>query len=261
MFQDAHVRMIAKLVGAAAIIALLAYTYYAFVQARQVTDYPVTINVTGKGEVFAKPDVASFTFNVNAKEADAVGAQNMAAKIMGDITSYLSENGVEEKDIKTTDYSLNPRYEYPETRCFDGYCPPQGEPKLIGYEVNQSVTVKVRETGDAGKLISGVGENGATNVGSITFTIDDEEKLKDDARDAAIKDAEARAKVLAKNLGVRLVRMTGYWEDEGVMPYYEGMGGGVAMDMAMTKEAALPAELPLGENTITSRVNITYEVK
>jgi hypothetical protein len=260
MFQDTHVRTVAKLVGVAAIIALLAYTYYAFVQARQVTDFPVSISVTGKGEVFAKPDVATFTFNVNTKEADAVAAQNAAARIMDAITTYLSSNGVEERDVKTTGYSLHPRYEYPETRCFDGYCPPTGEPKIIGYEVSQSVLVKVRTTGDAGKLIAGVGEQGATNVGGISFTIDDEDALKAKAREDAIADAHAQAKVLAKNLGVRLGRMTNYWEDNGPMPYYGGMGG-AAMDMAMTKEAAMPANLPLGENTITSQVTMSFEVK
>lgn len=260
MFQDSQVRTIAKLVGAAAIIALLAYTYYAFVQARQVTNFPVSISVTGTGEVFAKPDIASFSFTVNTKEVDAVAAQNSATRIMDAIDAYLGANGVEDKDIKTTGYSLSPRYEYPETRCMDGYCPPQGEPKLIGYEVNQSVTVKVRNPNDAGKLVAGVGEQGAMNVGGIDFTIDDEDALKADARKAAIEDAEAKAKVLAEELGVRLGRMTNYYEDGGVMPYYSAMGG-ATMDMAMSKESAVPANIPMGENTITSVVNISYEIR
>ncbi len=260
MFQDSQVRTVAKLVGVAAIIALLAYTYYAFVQARQVTDFPVSISVTGTGEVFAKPDIASFSFTVNAKEGDAKSAQESATRIMDAIDAYLGTNGVEDKDIKTTGYSLSPRYEYPETRCMDGYCPQIGEPKVIGYEVNQTVTVKVRNTADAGKLVAGVGELGATNVGGIDFTIDDEDTLKADARKAAIADAEAKAKVLADELGVRLGRMTNFYEDGGVMPYYSAVGG-VAMDMAMAKEASVPANIPMGENTITSVVNISYEIK
>jgi uncharacterized protein YggE len=260
MFQDAHIRLIAKLVGAAAIVALLAYTYFAFVQARNVSHMPMTITIDGKGEVFAKPDVATFNFSVNAKEADAVTAQNLAAERMDAIYEYLKEKGVEEKDIKTTGYYLNPRYEYPETRCFEGYCPPQGEPKLIGYEVSQSIDVKVRKTGDAGMLIAGVGEKGATNVGGLNFTIDDEESLKAEARAAAIADAEAKRDELIDMLGVRIVRMNGYWEDQGAMPYY-GMGGGYAMDMAMSKESSAPAVIPTGENTITSVVHITYEVR
>jgi uncharacterized protein YggE len=263
MFQDAHIRTIAKFVGLAAIIALLAYTYFAFVQARNVNNFPVSITVDGKGEVFAKPDVATFSFSVIAKEVDAQTAQANAAKSMDAIYAYLKEKGVEEKDIKTTGYYLNPRYEYPQIRCTEWSCPPQGEPTLIGYEVNQSVDVKVRKTEDAGMLIAGVGEQGATNVGGLNFTIDDEESLKAQARDEAIADAKVKAEELAKKLGVRIVRMNGYWEDQGVMPYYGG-GGGYGMDMAMSKEsmeAAIPAVLPTGENTITTMVHITYEVK
>lgn len=261
MFQDAHIRLVAKLVGVAAIIALLAYTYFAFVQARNVSHMPMSITVDGKGEIFAKPDIATFTFSVLAKEIDAVTAQTAAAKSMDDIVAYLGEKGVDEKDIKTTGYYMNPRYEYPETRCFDGYCPPQGEPKLIGYEVSQSVAVKVRKTEDAGMLIAGVSEKGATNVGGLSFTIDDEESLKTDAREAAIADAKTKAQELSEKLGVRIVRMTGYWEDQGYMPY-NGMGGGYEMDMAMSaKVESAPAVIPTGENTITSVVNITYEVR
>jgi uncharacterized protein len=260
MFQDAHMRIIAKVAGVAAIVALVAYTYFAFTQARQIDNYPVSITVDGKGEIFAKPDVASFNFTVLAKEADASAAQASAATTMDAIVLYLTGKGVDEKDIKTTGFYMNPRYEYPETRCFDGYCPPQGEPKMIGFEVTQSVDVKVRNTADAGMLIAGVGENGATNVGGLSFTIDDEESLKSQAREVAIADAQVKAKELAEKLGVRIVRMTGYWEDQGAMPYYGG-GGGFGMDMVMSKEAAVPAVLPEGENTITSNVHITYEVE
>jgi len=227
---------------------------------KNINNFPVSITVDGKGEIFAKPDIATFSFSVIAKEGDAETAQSSAARTMDAIVAYLKEKGVDEKDIKTTGYYLNPRYEYPQIRCTEWSCPPQGEPTLIGYEVNQSIDVKVRKTEDAGMLIAGVGEQGATNVGGLNFTLDDEESLKAEARKAAIDDARAQAEELTKKLGVRIVRMSGYWEDQGMMPYYGGMGGGVAMDMAMTKEAA-PAVLPEGENTITSVVHITYEVR
>ncbi len=260
MFQDAHIRIVAKLVGVAAIIALLTFAYYAFVQARQVTDFPLSITVDGTGEVFAKPDIATFSFTVQAKEADAVGAQNSASIRMDGIVAYLKEKGVDEKDIKTTGYYLNPRLEYPDMRCTEWGCPPQGEPKLIGYEVSQSVDVKVRKTTDAGMLIAGVGEKGATNVGGLSFTIDDKDSFKNEARETAIADAQEKAKVLADKLGVRIVRMSGYWEDEGMSPMYAY--GGMEMDMAMSKEESYaPAVVPTGENTITSTVHITYEVR
>ncbi len=259
MFQDPHIKIIAKLVGGAAIIALLAYTYVAFTQARQISHMPMSITVDGKGEIMATPDIATFNFSVTAKEDDAATAQSSAATRMNEIVAYLKEKGVEEKDIKTTGYYLNPRYEYAEVRCMDWGCPPASEPKIIGYEVSQSIDVKVRKTDDAGMLISGVGEKGAMNVGGLMFTIDDEESLKTKAREAAIADAQAKAKDLADKLGVKIVRMNGYWEDQGSYPMY--YGGDMARNSMKTESTAVAPDLPLGENTISSMVHITYEVR
>lgn len=259
MFQDSIMRRVGVLVGGAAVVALIAYTYFAFVQARNVARVPVSITVEGKGEMFAKPDIATFSFSVNAREADAAAAQEASATHINAIVAYLTSKGVEEKDIKTTGYYLNPRYEYPDVRCTNYGCPPSGEPKLVGYEVNQSITVKVRKTEDAGTLISGVGAEGATNVGGLSFTIDDEDVLKTEARTIAIKDARAKADELAKSLGVRIVRMNGYWEDQAGGTMY-GYGGDMAvMSAPMMKESS--PQVPTGENTITSVVHISYEVR
>jgi len=260
MFQESYIRRVVVLVGAAAVLALLAYTYYAVTQARYVTHMPVSISVTGEGEVFAKPDIATFSFSVNAKEADASAAQSKSAESVNAIMSYLKEKGVEDKDIKTTGYNLNPRYEYPQTVCTQWNCPPAGEPKLIGYEVTQSIEVKVRKPDDIGMLISGVGELGATNLYGPTFTIDDDSVLNAEARGKAIADAKVKATKLAADLGVRIVRMTGYWEDQGAYPVPYGIGGGEMMKVA-SADAAITPQIPTGENTITSRVSMTYEVR
>ena len=139
------------------------------------------------------------------------------------------------------------------------WCPP-GEQKQDGFEVYQTVTVKVRDTAKAGNLLTGVGSKGATDISGLGFTIDDEEQYKNEARELAIADAKAQAESLAEQLGVRLVEMTGYYEESPMnpMPYY-GMGS----DMAMSAKAemAQSADVPAGENTITSRVNLTYTIK
>ena len=255
-------RKIGAAVGVMAIIALGAYTYGTVKQVKYAINGPTTINVTGKGEVFAKPDIATFSFSVEAKDASASVAQSNAAETMNGIIAYLGEAGVEEKDVKTEYYNLTPQYEYPETVCYSGYCPPRGEPKLIGYQVTQSIAVKVRDTAKAGDILSGIGSKGATNVSGLSFTIDDEDSLKAQAREAAIADAKAKAKELANDLGVRLVRMTGYWEDQsGPQPYY-GMGGDMVKTMSLAEEApAVAPQLPTGENKVATQVNITYEIR
>jgi uncharacterized protein len=262
MFQESYMRKIAALVGVMAIIALGAYTYYTVKQAKYVYSGPTTISVTGKGEVFAKPDIATFTFTVEAKDADASAAQSKAAETMNAVLAYLKEAGIDEKDVKTEYYNLTPEYEYPQVMCTQWSCPPQGQPKLVGYQVNQTIAVKVRDMNKAGEIISKVGEKGAMNVSGLSFTIDDEDVLKTEAREKAIADAKDQAEVLAKNLGVHIVRMNGYWEEsDGGYPVAYGMGGDMKFDAMSARAESVVPELPSGENTITVRVNLSYEIK
>jgi hypothetical protein len=253
-------RGIIPLIGVAAIIGLLAYTYLAVTQARYMHTGPVVVSVTGEGEVFAKPDVATFSFSVHAEGDDAATAQDRSAEAINAITVYLGDEGIEERDIKTEYYNLNPRYEYMESICDTrGFCPP-GERVLRGYEVSQTISVKVRNTERAGELISGVGTLGATDISGLQFTIDDESMLKAEAREMAIEDAEEKAEQLARDLGVSIVRMTGFWEDQGGYPMPYGMGGD-AMERSVAMDTAVAPSVPTGENTIMSRVNISYEVR
>jgi uncharacterized protein len=260
MFSQPYMRGIIALLGIAAIIGLLAYTYNAVTQARYQHTGPVIITVQGEGEVFAKPDIATFSFSVHAEGGDASSAQEKSAEAVNAIVAYVADEGIEEKDIKTLYYNLNPRYEYLQSICNTrGFCPP-GERVLRGYEVSQTVMIKVRETDRAGELISGVGTLGATDISGLTFTIDDENALTEEARVLAIQDAEEKAVKLARDLNVRIVRMTGYWEDQGGYPIsYYGMGG-AERSMAVD-EAAVSPNIPTGENTVVSRVSISYEVR
>lgn len=242
----------------AVVVALAAYANLATKQARYSNYGPTTINVRGEGEVFAAPDVGRFTFSVRAEADDAATAQAQSAEAMNEIIAYLTEAGVAEADIKTTGYYLNPNYTYPERSvCASGmYCPP-GEPVIDGYVVDQTVEVRVRDLDRSGELIAGAGARGATGVSGLQFTIDDEDALKAEAREQAIADAQEKAEALADQLGVRIVRMIGYYEDEGYYPMY-GYGG----DAMMAKEESMAvANMPTGENSVMSNVNITYEIR
>lgn len=250
-------RGIVAAVGVMAVVALAAYTYLTLKEAKYTYTGPVVINVTGNGEAVAVPDIASFTFSVRAEADTASAAQEESAAAINEITTYLKDQGIEETDIKTAYYNVNPVYEWTGTVCrSDGYCPP-GEQILRGYEANQTIEVKVRDTSKAGELISGVGSRGATNVSGVQFTIDDEEAIKAEAREQAIADAQAKAEKLAEDLDVHIVRMTGFWENEYPQPYY----GGYGMESAvMSKDASVTPDLPTGENTVTVQVNLSFEV-
>ena len=218
-----------------------------------------TITVTGEGEVNALPDLATFSFTVSADANSVSTAQEEVTKKMDAVLLAVKSLGVEEKDIKTTDYSVYPRYLYTQMPCTQFSCPP-GRQNLEGYTASHNVTVKVRKTDDAGKILAAAGEKGVTNLSGISFTIDDPEKLRSEARALAIKNAREKAGVLTNDLGVRLVRVVSYSDsfDGGVIPYYRealGMGG---------DSAVMPAKaptLPTGENKVKVVVNVTYEIR
>lgn len=221
-----------------------------------------TITVSGMGEVFAVPDRATFTVTVREEADNVADAQEKATEKSNAIIDYLKGAGVEEKDIKTVSYNVNPKYEYSQGACTQFSCPPSRQ-TLVGFEVWQTLEVKVKDPKKAGDLLSGVGSQGASEVSGLSFTIEDEDKLRAEAREMAIAEAREKADELAKQLGVNVVRVVGFYEDSGgypPMPYYAK--GGVAMDMAQEVSVRNAApELPAGENKIISNVNITYEIR
>lgn len=213
-----------------------------------------TIVVNGKGELYTKPDLATVTFSITEENLDVSKASDAVNTKMADIIKNLKADGIDEKDIKTTDYNIYPRYDYLQAQIY----PYTGKQTLAAYVVSQTVEVKIRDISKAGEILSGVGEFGVTDVSGLTFTVDNEELVKDQARDLAITDAKAQAKTLAKSLGVRLVKITNYSENGNYPVYYE-MNKSMALGMGGS-DAAVP-QVPMGENKITSNVSITYEIK
>ncbi len=221
-----------------------------------------TITVEGKGELFATPDIAQFTFGVETKAKTVAAAQKEARDVSNAALDYLKKAGIADKDIKTADYSFYPEYSYEQissASCTPYSCPPSGKQVLTGYRVNQQFSVKVRTPDKAGEIVDGLGALKVTNVSGVNFTQDNDEELKRKARELAIADAEEKAHSLAADLHVRIVRVVSFSES-GYYPTYakleyaaDGRGGAVAPSM--------PTTLPQGENKITSNVNITYEIR
>lgn len=216
-----------------------------------------TITVSGKGEVFAVPDIGTFTFSVSEKASSVAKAQEIATSKINKAIDYLKAQGVPEKDIKTVGYNAYPQYEWQQEACTPLRCPP-GRSVLTGYQVTQSVQVKVRDTARVGDLLTGVGATGISDLSGIEFTVDDDESIKAEAREQAIADAKSKAELLAKTLGVRLVRITGFWEDSGNIAYGRG---GYGFDAAMSETKAPAPQIPTGENQFVSNVTITYEIR
>lgn len=213
-----------------------------------------TITVSGTGEVLATPDIATFDFTVSQEAMTVADAQKKATDSSNAILAYIKKAGVEDKDVKTLSYTIYPRYDY-----VGGTVYSSGKQVLAAYVVSQTVEVKVRKLDQAGDLLTGIGGLGATNLSGLTFSVDKEKDLQNQARDKAIIDAKAQAQSLAKSLGVSLVRIVSFNESNNNYPrpvYYAKMDS-----VGMGTSAVSTPQLPTGENKISSDVTITYEIR
>ncbi|MEK7109049.1 MAG: SIMPL domain-containing protein [Patescibacteria group bacterium] len=217
-----------------------------------------TISISGHGEALAVPDIATFSFSVVSDKATVAAAQADATQKANATTKYLTDAGVDKKDIQTSDYSIYPQYDYVQGVCQGGYCP-GGRQVLRGYQVRQGTTVKVRETAKAGELLAGVGGKGATEVSGLQFTFDDPDKVATEARDKAIADAKEKAETLAKQLGVSLVRVVSFSESSGGS-YPRPMTAAYSMGGAEDSKSVAP-EISTGQNKVTNDVTVTYEIR
>ncbi|MDD5165155.1 MAG: SIMPL domain-containing protein [Candidatus Pacebacteria bacterium] len=222
-----------------------------------------TISVTGSGDAYAVPDVATFSFSVSQTSKTVSEAQSKATEKINAALKAVRDGGVADKDIQTTNYSINPHYEYQNAICpaakVDGtvsYCP-GGKSVLTGYDVSQTITVKVRNLDKAGALFASIGSLQVENINGLSFAVDKPDTIQAEARAKAIADAKLKADVLAQQLGVRLVRIINFSEDGGyARPMLYGMGG----DAFNAKTSAAP-EIPAGQQKVTSSVSVTYEIQ
>jgi uncharacterized protein YggE len=258
-------RLLLSLVLLTLVLALLSSAYLNLERSKyahgEATDLPATISVSGEGEVLAIPDIGRFSFSVLAESDDVTLAQEESGLKINAIIAYLKEAGIEDKDIKTLNYNLRPKYRYEEQVCPEGVFCERGRRVQDGFEVSQTIEVKVRDTDEAGSILSGVGERGATNISGLSFTIDDEDALKEEARAEAIADAKAKAEVLADQLGVSLVRIVEFNEGGYAPSPYMVRAEAMSMDMAEDEGFGGGPSVPTGEQSTRSNVVLIYEIK
>ncbi len=258
-----------NLVKAVGILVLLACIYVIALTITEIKSYkfigggaPASniISFEGKGEVFAAPDISTISFTIRETQKEPKDAQAKVAEKESASLAFLEKSGIEKKDIKTEGYNSYPKYDY--TTCYYGSLVPcrGGDSRLLGYEVSEVISVKVRDLTKTGEIIQGVGGIGINETNGPNFSIENEDALKSQARKMAIDEAQAKAKVLAKDLGVRLVRIVNFSENGNYpMPYAAANQEMKAMDAVGTSAPA--PQLPTGENKIISNVTITYEIR
>lgn len=255
---------IKDLLGAAAILALVVGAYASVVYAKSMRPGQYReFAVSGEGKVVSVPDIAQFTFSVISEGGkDLAALQESNVKKTNSAIDFLKSQGIDAKDIKTQSFNVEPRYQYSTCSGSTGICPP---PSIVGYNIRQTVLVKVRDFAKTGDALSGVVTNGANEVSSLTFTVDDPSKLQNEAREEAIREAREKAEAIAEAGGFKLGELQAI--DEGgyaPVPYYAyGRGGdasnGVAMESAAMKVA--PPTVEPGSQDVTVTVTLRYRIK
>lgn len=262
MNNQEKVWKIAKWVGVFLIIFLAVISLKELASIEYVgKDVPVlnSLSVSGKGEAVSIPDIATFSFSINETAKTVQEAQSKATEKINNALKAVRAGGVEDKDIKTTSYSIVPHYDYTQGPCTQYSCPP-GKSFLNGYDVSQSIEVKIRDLSKAGSLFDTIGQAGIQTVNGLVFSIDDIESVKAKARSQAIIDAKAKAQKIAKDLGVRLVRITNFYDSSNDQYYPYARPEGMSADVMYTKASIAP-EIPKGEQKVVSTVTINYEIK
>jgi uncharacterized protein YggE len=211
-------------------------------------------SVTGSGTVYAKADVANINVGLKTgtkKTANEATVESTAK--MNNIIAELKKLNIEEKDIKTSNYNLNPVYNWTQNK---------GQ-ELAGYEVTQTITLKIHDLNKIGDVIAKTTEQGANQIGDISFTIDDEFALKNQAREAAIKKAQEKAKLIADQSGMKLGKVKSVSEnyEPAVGPMYYSNVKMQAFNAADAGMASVVPTIQSGQNEVKVDVTLTYEVK
>jgi uncharacterized protein YggE len=205
---------------------------------------PRLIQLTGHGEVKMKPDLAVVTVGVltEAPSArDAVSANNDA---MTNVLTRLKNEGIADKDLQTSNFSVSPRYDYQNNAA----------PRLIGYDVSNTVSVTVRNLDKLGGVLDGVVSEGSNQVNGVMFSLADPEPAADEARKLAVEDALRKAKIYAEAAGVTLGEIASMGEGIANPPP-------VPIYRKAMAEAAAAVPIAQGEQTVGIDVNIAWEIK
>ncbi len=205
-----------------------------------------TLIVVGQGVIYLSPDIAHINIGVrteNPSASDAMAENNLQTQ---QLIEVLRKNGVEQKDIQTSNFSIFPNYDYT----------PDGKRGAPFYVVENTVTVTVRDLSKLGALLDAAVKAGANNIYGIQFDISDKSEAIKKAREQAFKDAQEQAQEAVRLSGVTLgaIQSISFSESLPAPIMLAGKGGGAAM-------AAPEVPVQPGQLSVSVMANIVYEIK
>lgn len=201
-----------------------------------------SLYITSEGSFLAKPNTASTTIGVTVNATTAKEVQKMTNEKINKVVSSIKALGVDEKKIKTTNYSIYPTY---------------GPNSVIaGYSSNVSISVKDTDIDRMNKVLDSATQNGANVVSGLTFEIEDKDTALAEARKDAVTKAKKKAEDMAKVTGIKLGRIINVSEYYPTTYEYNGLGGG-----AKTQETAPSiSDIQTGQTEVKVNVTLTYEI-
>jgi uncharacterized protein YggE len=210
-----------------------------------------TLSMTGEGRVTAVPDLATVNVGVISKGTTAKEVSDDMSKKVNQITDFASLQGIDLKDITTSNFNIYQSYDYQTN-------------KPSGYQGNESLNIKIRgldkNSDKVGKILDGAVANGSNQIQGVSFAFDDPDNLKQQARIQAIDKAKQKAMDLAAASGLRLGKVVTISESSVTTPYpmpyaldssKAGMGGG---------PVSTPDIQP-GSQDITADMTVVFEIK
>ncbi|OEF96693.1 SIMPL domain-containing protein [Desulfuribacillus alkaliarsenatis] len=236
------------------LIVTIVFVVYSFSQPAQAeidvpgdkTDLPV-INVTGVGEISVKPDAAQISLGVRTESATAKEAQTENARITNQLIAALKAAGIEENNMQTQNFSVHPQYDYNVER---------GQTRrIIGYQVQNMLIVKIDDIAQVGPVIDSAREAGVNEVNSIRFLTTQERTLRNDALTKAVEDAKQKADTIAAALGKTVQDVVSVTTDSVSAPPNNFRN----MQMAETADSSTP--IIGGELTINASVHVQFTMK
>ena len=211
------------------------------------------LTLSAEGRSSRRPDLATFSAGVNSSGKTAAEALAKNAADMNRVIAALKRAGIAERDIQTSNLSLNPVYADMSRQPSNPL--EQVVPPIIGYQVNNTVTVKQRNLAEYGKVIDTLVANGANQVNGPGFEVDNPDAAMDEARAEAMKKARARANLYASAAGLKVVRVLSISESGGYVPQPPVMYARAAM-----AEMAAPTPVAAGEVSLSASVSVLFEL-
>ena len=214
---------------------------------------PTVLSLNAEARTFRKPDLAVFSAGVTSQGKTAAAALTANSADMNRVIAALKAAGIADRDIHTSNLSLNPLYA-PQVVRADGQVE-NPEPRIIGYQVNNQVTVRQRKLADYGRVLDTLVSVGANQVNGPSFELDNSEAALDEARFAAMTKARQRADLYARAAGLRVKRIVSISEGGGYSP--------PPMPMLYAKAAmadAAPTPVAAGEVGLTATVSVQFEL-